>query len=482
MKKSIFKNYLYNVSLTILNIIFPIITFPYISRVLGAAGVGKVNFAFSVVNYFLLLASLGIPVYGVREISKVRDSRKEASKVFSEIYSINLISTIIFSSIYYSIIFFAPYFDGKRVLFNIVGLLVVLNLFNIDWLYQGFEDYRYITIRSVAFKISSIILMFILVKGINDYIIYSAITVIALGGSNAVNIFRAKRYVSYTLKGISLKRHYKQVLIIFFMGIAINIYNNLDSTMLGILANDESVAYYTAATKINRMIINVITSLGVVLLPRLSYYIENNKIDKFNEIIKKSIDFIFFIGIPACAGLYLLAPSIIRIFSGKEFVPAITTMRINIPIVLIVAIANITSLQILLPLRKEKQVAISVSIAAIINFLMNLLLIPSMRENGAALASTMGELIGMIIQILYCRQFALKGIFSREGFKYLIGSIAIIIIVLIMKTFVVNDLLLILLAIPISSIAYILIMLILKDEFINTIIEKIKQNKCNIGG
>ena len=128
MKKSIFKNYLYNVSLTILNIIFPIITFPYISRVLGAAGVGKVNFATSIVNYFLLLASLGIPVYGIREISKVRDSRDNASRIYSEIYTINLLSTILFSIIYYSIVLFVPYFEGQRMLFSVMGLLVILNL------------------------------------------------------------------------------------------------------------------------------------------------------------------------------------------------------------------------------------------------------------------------------------------------------------------------------------------------------------------
>lgn len=473
MKKSIFKNYLYNVSLTILNIIFPIITFPYISRVLGAAGVGKVNFATSIVNYFLLLASLGIPVYGIREISKVRDNRKDASKVYSEIYSINLLSTILFSTIYYSMILLVPYFKEQRLLFVVMGLLVILNLFNIDWLYQGFEDYKYITIRSLVFKLASIVAMFLLVKGRSDYVIYAAITVIALGGANIVNIFRAKRYVNFTIKGINLKRHYKQVLIIFFMGVAINVYNNLDSTMLGFISGDESVGYYSAATKINRMVINVVTSLGVVLLPRLSYYIESKEIEEFNKIIKKSINFIFFIGLPACTGLYLLAPSIIRIFSGEEFIPAITTMRINIPVILFVAIANITSVQILLPLKREKEVAIAVSFAAVLNFCMNFVMIHTMKENGAALASTLAEFIGMSIQIFYCRSYISKDIFTLDKFKYILGSILIIAIVTIVKIFVMNDFILIIISIIMGGIGYFILMLLLKDEFISMILKKI---------
>lgn len=474
MKKSIFKNYLYNVSLTILNIIFPIITFPYISRVLGAAGIGKVNFANSIVNYFLLLASLGIPVYGIREISKVRDSRDNASRIYSEIYTINLLSTILFSIIYYSIILFVPYFEGQRILFSIMGLLVILNLFNIDWLYQGFEDYKYITIRSLVFKIASIIAMFLLVKERNDYVIYAAITVMALGGANIVNIFRTKKYVDYRIRDISLQRHYKQVLIIFFMGVAINIYNNLDSTMLGFMVGDKSVGYYSAATKINRMVINVVTSLGVVLLPRLSYYIENNQLEEFNKIIKKSVDFIFFIGLPACTGLYLLAPSIIRIFSGNDFTPAIMTMRINIPVILFVAIANITSVQILLPLKREKEVAIAVSIAAILNFGLNFIMIPTMKENGAALASTLAEFIGMAMQIFYCRSYILKGIFTLDKFKYLFGTILITVIVFVCELFIKSDFILIIVSIAMAGIGYFALMIILKDEFIFMILTKLK--------
>lgn len=481
MKKSIVKNYLYNVTLTILNVIFPIITFPYISRVLGVAGVGKVNFATSIVNYFILLASLGIPVYGIREISKVRDNKKRSSLVFSEIYTINFISTVIFTFIYYSMILISPSFEGQRILLSIMGLLVVFNLFNIDWLYQGFEDYKYITIRSLLFKIASIIAMFLLVKNREDYITYAFITVVALAGSNVLNILRANIYVKFSIKDINLKRHLKQVMIIFFMGVSINIYNNLDATMLGFMAGDKAVGYYAAATKINRMVINIVTSLGVVLLPRLSYYIENKQIEEFNVVIKKSVNFIFFIGLPACTGLFLLAPNIIEIFSGNEFIPAIITMKINIPVILFVAISNITSLQILLPQKKEKEVAIAVSIAALTNFVSNLFLIPIMNENGAALASTIAELVGMLIQIYYCKQLILDAILDFNKIKYVIGCLLIVITVNIIKIFISNSIALILTSIIFGGLIYLMMMILFKDELTILILGKLKlKNKLKI--
>lgn len=477
MGKSILKNYIYNTVLTILNIIFPIITFPYISRVLGVDGVGKINFSMSIVNYFVLLASLGIPVYGIREISKVRDDREKVSKVYSEIYTINLISTVVFSVLYYVIIFNSNSFNNEIGLFSIMGLLVILNLFNIDWLYQGFEDYKYIAIRSIVFKVISIVAMFILVKRADDYIIYGFISVIALAGANIINIFRSKRYVDYKIRGINIARHYKQVLIIFFMGAAINIYNNLDSSMLGLITGDASVGYYSAATKINRMVINIITSLGVVLLPRLSNYIEKENYEEFNKIIGKSTQFIFFIGIPACVGLYILAPNIIWLFSGNEFMPAVSTMRINIPVIFLVALANITSLQILLPLKKEKQVAIAVGIAAITNFALNLVIIPKWGANGAAFTSTMAELIGLSIQLYFCKKYINIKIFAVNNLKYLFASVSIVVIVSMLKMFITSDFLLLLASGVICAGAYVGIMILIKDEFMELTLRKFKLKK-----
>ena len=474
MKKSLVKNYLYNVSLALLNILFPLITFPYIARVLGAEGVGKINYANSIVNYFLLLASLGIPVYGVREIAKVRNNRKKVSTVFSEIFTINLCSTILFTVIYYVMILNSPLFMKEKILFSVIGILLVLNIFNLDWLYQGFEEYRYITIRSVIFKVLSIIVMFMLIKGKGDYVNYALITVIALSGANILNGIKCRKYVDYSLKNINLKRHFKPVVIIFFMGLAINIYNNLDSTMLGLISGNESVGYYTAAVKINRMVINVVTSLGVVLLPRLSYYIEQNQFDEFKKIIVRSINFIYLIGLPSCVGLYMLAPSIIRLFSGSEFIPAIDTMRISIPIILFVSIANITSVQILLPLKKEKQVMMSVIFAALINLALNYILIPLYKQNGAAAASVVAECLCMVIQIWYCRKLLNHNLFGKDKIKYFVGAGTVLILLYGLNKIIFNDVILVVVSICACSIAYFIVMLFTKEETTLFLLRKFK--------
>ena len=474
MKKSLVKNYMYNVTLTLLNIIFPLITFPYIARILGAQGVGKINFANSIVNYFLLLASLGIPVYGVREIAKVRNNRKKASVVFSEIFTINLISTIIFTAIYFIMILNSSLFISEKMLFSVIGVLLILNIFNLDWLYQGFEEYRYITIRSVIFKVLSIIAMFILVKGKGDYVTYALLTVFALSGSNIINVIRCRKYVDFSIKTINLKRHFKPVVIIFFMGLAINIYTNLDSTMLGFISGNESVGYYTAAVKINRMVINVITSLGIVLLPRLSYYIEQNQFEEFKKIIVSSVNFIYLIGLPCCVGLYMLAPNVIRLFSGHEFLPAINTMRINIPIILFVSIANITSVQILLPLKKEKLVMISVILAAIINFLLNYALIPLFKQNGAAMASVVAEFLCMVIQIFYCRKLLNHNLFGKEKLKYFLGSGVVLILLYALTKIIVNDAMVVVVSMSVCAMAYLAVMLVTKEETTYFMLKKLK--------
>lgn len=472
MGKSIVKNYIYNLLLTILNIIFPLITFPYISRILGATGVGKINFANSLVNYFVLFAALGIPVYAVREISKVRESRKEASKVFSEIFIINFVSTTIFSIVYYTTIFFLPYFEEDLLLYSIMGLLIIFNYIGIDWLYQGFEDYKYITIRSLIMKSLSIVAIFFLVSNKSDYVMYGLISVIAISGSNVLNIFRVKKYVEFTIKDLRFKRHFKQVLFIFFMGVSINIYNNLDSTMLGFMSGDVYVGYYSVAIKINRIALTIVTSLGVVLLPRLSYYIEKKNYEAYNEIIKKSIDFIFVIALPMCTGLILLAPSIINVFSGSEFANAIPTMIINVPLILFGAITNLTSLQILLPLKKEKENAISVTVAALSNFSLNLILIPSMQANGAALASTLAYLVDLCVQLYFCKKYMGIKLLRRKHLIYAAGCLLITGIVLGLKIVIKNDFLLVFVSAAISSMVYFIWIFLLDRDMAKLVLKK----------
>lgn len=452
--------------------IFPVITFPYASRVLGASGIGLVTFVLSIVTYFTTFASLGIPNYGIREIAKYRDDQRRVSKVYSEIFTINFLSTIVCTFSYYLMVLLLPAFRSEHVLYAVIGLSIVLNLFNVDWLYKGFENYAYITKRSIAFKLISLVALFLFVHKSSDYIIYGAVQVIALSGSNIVNAFTAKKYVRLFFKKLNLKKHLRSIMILFSSVIVINIYTNMDSTMLGIISGQKYVGYYAAANKINGVIIGIVTSLGVVLYPRLSYYIKHNLHKEFNLLILKSVRLVIMISIPACVGLFILAPQVINVLSGIGFTPAITTMRIQILIVLFVGLSNLTGIQILLPLGKEKKFLFSVLFGAVVDFLLNLFLIPHFQQNGAALSSTIAEMFVALVQIYYTRHYMKGKILNRRNIHYIIASAIMSLCVIGIIHIKMGSVLTVLIATLVGASVYMLYNIISRDPIVLEIINK----------
>lgn len=469
-QKSIIKNYIYNVTLTVLNMIFPIITFPYISRVIGVEGVGKVNFVSSIATYFILFASLGIPAYGIREIARVRDNKERMSKVFSEVFLINAISTLICFLIYYVCIFSFKDFSKERELYIVTGILIFFNGLNIDWFYQGIEEYKFITTRSIVFKIVSIIMLFVLVHTKQDYVVYAGITVIASSGSNIVNVINCRHYVKLTYNHLSLKKHIKPILILFSTQVAVSIYIYLDTIMTGMLSNNVSVGYYTAAIKIDKMSVSIVTALSAVLLPRLSYYVENQMKDEFNKVLIKSISVILFLAIPMTIGLYMLAPEIILLFSGKEFMPAILDMRIMAPLVLIISLSYLINIQIFMPLGKEKLGLRCILFGAVINVILNLTLIPYFKHTGTAISTCITEFCVTMSMIIYSYNYIKHKVLNLKNIKYLFASFTIVIDVLLMRKIFSNHAIIVLFSIIVSIITYFVILLLCKDDILNFIL------------
>ena len=324
---SIKKNFIINGIKIFFNLIFPIITFPYISRVLGPIGIGKITFATSIINYFLLFTNLGIPLYGIREIARIRENRLNLSKTFSEILFLNLITTIIGMIIF--IIFLQLKLFGNDInLFQVMSLNIIFTFIGVEWYFQGMENYSYITKRSIIFKIISIILMFIFVNRKEDVVIYAGILVLALVGSNILNFFKAKKEILISFKNLNIKKHLKPILTIFSMNIAISIYTNLDSVMLGYHSSEYSLGIYSASSKIIHLVLGIVTSLGAVLLPRISNYIANKQEKELKEILEKTLTFLLALSIPCVIGIILTADEIIKIFSGNEFMEAVKTMKI----------------------------------------------------------------------------------------------------------------------------------------------------------
>ena len=259
-----------NCILTVSTFLFPLITFPYVSRILLPIGTGSVAFATSIVSYFSMIAMMGVPTYGIRACAQVRDDKEELTRTVQEILFINLIMTFIVYVLFAIALVIVPQFRQDRLLLIICSFSILFNIIGIEWLYKALEQYTYITVRSVLFKIISLILVFLLIHKQDDYIVYGAITVFAVVGSNILNLINARHYIDIKFVGnYNLKKHLKPIGIFFAMSAATTIYTNLDTVMLGFFKDKEVVGLYSAAVRIKELLLGVVTSLGAVLLPRV---------------------------------------------------------------------------------------------------------------------------------------------------------------------------------------------------------------------
>lgn len=463
--KSLKTNFLWNSCLRVLNIIFPIITFPYVARILLPEGIGLINFINSFIAYFLLIARLGMPLYGVRECAKVREDKDRLSHLVQELLIVNLISIAIAYFLLFITLEVSFLFKDNLILVVIMSLSIFTNSLGMEWLYSALEEYKYITIRNLIIKIISLILIFLFVKEKNDYINYVIIIVFSSTGSFLLNFYHSFKFINYRkFYEHNIKQHIKPLFFLFGMHMAISIYANLDKVMLGIITGNESVGLYVAANKLIKIIISIITSLSGVLLPRMSYYVEKGLSDRFHILIRKALNFIWMISIPAVVGIVLISKEIIIIFAGKEYIDAIVTIRILAPIIFLIGTSNLIGIQILLPLGKEKYTLISVIWGAIINFFLNIFLISKYAYNGAAIATIVAEITVTSIQIFYAKEYIFQNIKVVNVLKYIFSSIIMAIVILIFKSSLSSSFLVLLIVPLIGAFIYGLLLSFLKDE------------------
>lgn len=413
-------NFIMNFILTASNFIFPLLTFPYVSRILLASSNGKVNFAASVANYFMMVASLGIPTYGIRACAKVRDDKESLSKTAQEILFINLVATVLVTLTYLVCIFTIPKFAQDKVLYLIEGANIVLNMFGANWIYQALEQYDYITARSVFFKFVSMILMFLLVHQQSDYRVYAAITVLAAVGSNVLNFIRLRRFIVFRkFKNYEFKKHLKPIFVLFAQNVTVSIYTNLDTVMLGFMKNDEAVGLYTAAVKVKGILLSIVASLGNVLLPRMSYYVKHNVKDKFYQLIRLALNAELFMAFPLAIYFSIESRNSILLLAGQGYLGAIPAMAIITIAIIPNGLTGVIGVQTLTPLNREKQVLYSVIVGAISDFVLNLLMIPQWGATGAALATTIAEFLVLLVQIILARDILQNVAHDIHIVKYL---------------------------------------------------------------
>ena len=398
-KVSIKKNFIMNTLLTMSSFLFPLITFPYISRVLMPAGTGKINFATSVINYFSMFAQLGIPTYGIRACAKVRDNREELTRTAHELLSINLIMSVISYIALAIALMIVPQFQEERPLIVLISLTIVLTSVGMEWLYKAMEQYSYITIRSLVFKAIAIVAMFLLVHEQSDYLIYGGITIFAASASNILNLINAHKYIGFKPVGkYNLRRHLKPVAVFFAMACATTVYTNLDNVMLGFMTTKDDVGLYGAAVKIKTVLISVVTSLGTVLLPRASYYIEQGNMEEFRKITAKALNFVMLLATPLTIYFILFAKQGVLLLSGELYYGSIVPMQVIMPTLLLIGITNILGIQILVPTGREKIVLYSEIAGAVVDVIINALLIPQMKSTGAAIGTLVAEFVVLLVQ------------------------------------------------------------------------------------
>lgn len=403
--QSIKINFVMNSILTMSSFIFPLITFPYVSRILLPSGIGKVSLATSVITYFTMFAQLGIPTYGIRACAKVRDNRKELTKVSQELLIISIIMSAISYMILFILLFSVSKFRCEKELYVILSFTILLTAIGMEWLYKALEQYTYITMRSVIFKFIALIAMFFLVHKQTDYVVYGGITIFAASASNILNLFNAYKYINLKPVGnYNFKRHIKPVLIFFAMSCATTIYTNLDTVMLGFMTTDADVGYYNAAVKIKVILVSVVTSLGTVLLPRASYYIQMGELKEFRRITRKALNFVFLMAMPLMLYFIYFAKEGIFFLSGDNYVGAIIPMQVIMPTLLLIGITNILGIQILVPTGREKIVLYSEIVGAIVDVIINALLIPVYASTGAAIGTLIAE-----FAVFFCSDIYIKG-------------------------------------------------------------------------
>lgn len=410
MAASIKKNYVYNTLLTFLNILYPVLSFAYVSRILGPHLLGKVNIALSFAGYFVLVACIGIPTYGTREIAKVRDNGRALSKTFTELFTLNFLSTFIALLLYCTIFLSIDKWRSDSILFFAAGLSVLSNIISVDWFYQGTENYRYISLRNAIVRTLSLLTIFLVIKQGSNYLIYVIILSLSTIISNLFAIHKTRSFIKFDFQAIDLKKHFRPLLFISGSILMAAVYNNLDSVLLGFLSGDAPVGLYATAIKINKLLIPIVTSIGVVLIPRFSYYFNNNLQSEIANLSRRSITFIFFFAFPLTTIILVLAPQIVSILAGNRFSEAVLATSIISPIILVIGCSNFLGMQLLFPSGKENIVFYSTLAAAIVNFSLNIWLIPIYKQNATAFSLVCAESTVLAVQYFYLR-------YKNPGFR-----------------------------------------------------------------
>lgn len=430
---SIKLNYLLNFLRVFSAALAGLITLPYLNRVLGVENMGKIDYVFTIINYFILFSALGIPLYGIREVSKRRDSNKKMGILVYELLIILTVTTIISYIIIFGIILQIETLSPYKDLLLVMSSMVLLSNIGLEWYFQGVENQKYITIRSIIVRVIVFCLVFLLIKSKDDYIIYALLFVFLACGANIINflaVFFKFRKEKISWRDLNIRQHWKPILTIFVATVSVNIYLQLDYFLIGSISGDKYVGYYALANKLIRYILSFITIIGSVVLPRLSYLYYNDK-EKYNHYLQKSFDAMMLLSIPASIYFYAYSYDIIMVMGGKEFLAANLTMKILSPLCIVVSIAYFFGFLIAYPQGLEKVYTKATIISACFSIAVNFYSIRLFQQNGAAVVALLSEFIAIAIMfVLLRKQVGVGKIYNSNLLKIIVVSILMLLLVL----------------------------------------------------
>lgn len=398
MGMSIKKNFAYNGILTVSNYLFPLLVYPYVSRVLGVTNIGICNYVDSVINYFILFSMMGISATGIREIAAHRDNRDKMDGVFTSLLCLNAIFTFVAALVLVGVIYCVPqFFEYRRLMW--IGVVKLLgNLFLCEWLFRGVEDFRYITKRTIAIKLIYVLSVFLCVREQSDYVLYFLLTSLSIVANALVNCYCSRRLVSLRPTSVSISPYLKSFLTVGVYLILSSFYTSFNVLFLGLVAGPTEVGYYTTATKLFTIVISIYTAFTQVMLPRMSALYAQGERDAFLQVIRKSESVLLSLSIPLVIFCLVFAPDIIAVFAGAGYEGAYIPTRVMMPLIFIIGYEQILVLQILMPMKKDVEIFLNAFIGALVGVGLNLYIVQVMgwQSVGSAVVWLISEVVVLL--------------------------------------------------------------------------------------
>lgn len=466
-KKSIKLNAFLSVIKQLFSIIFPMITFPYATRILGAANYGKYTFSLSIVNYISYIAAAGILRYAIRECARVREDKRKLQKLINEIFTINIITTCAAFVILGLLLVFVPMLKVYTPYILVLSLSVLFTTLGTDWINSAFEDYFYITIRYILSQLVAVLLLFILVKSSNNILEYSIVSVTAAVLANTLNIIHIRKTLgifpafSFTA---GLLVHIKPIMYLFACTIATFIYINSDVTILGMFKDDTAVGYYGVSTQFYQLVKQLINAAFVVVIPRISNELASNELKarkRYNDILLITILLV----IPSAIGMYMIREKLILIFAGTEYMRASSSLGILAIAIIPAMLANFFINIVMIPLKREREVTVATVLSAVVNVILNFILIPHYAENAAAFTTLLAEMTMLIAAVGFCKEIRFSNVI-RTTMVALAGGVLIVLVCRTVGALISNSLLYLLLSIGLSVATYGIILLVFCRKFV----------------